>query len=122
MATEGHRGGQDKDHQQKTKVEIDKELIEIRAKMERLALKMQQDAKVHWTYEWPLKRKVEWPVQKLMARRQQQMLRRWLRHAENLSNTGRKVIYICEPEVGKILSDDEEERLDKDLINCQVGQ
>jgi hypothetical protein len=120
MATEGHRGSQGKDHQQKTKVEIDKELIEIRAKMERLALKMQQDAKVHWTYEWPLKRKVEWPVQKLMARRQQQMLRRWLRHAENLSNTGRKVIYICEPEVGKILSDDEEERLDKDLINCQV--
>jgi hypothetical protein len=53
-----------------------------------------------------------------MARRQQQMLRRWLRHVENLSNIGRKVIYICEPEVGKILSDDEEERLDKDLINC----
>jgi hypothetical protein len=48
------------------------------------------------------------------------MLRRWLRHAENLNNSGRKVIYICESKVGKILSDDEEERLDKDLINYQV--
>ena len=41
MAIEGHRGGQYKDHQQKTKVEIEKKLIEIREKMERLALKMQ---------------------------------------------------------------------------------
>jgi uncharacterized protein (DUF302 family) len=41
-----------------------------------------------------------------------------LRHAKNLSNKGRKVIYICEPEVGKILIDDEEERLGKDLIKC----
>jgi hypothetical protein len=46
------------------KIEIDKELTEIREKMERLALKMQQYAKVHWTYEWPLKRKVKWLVHK----------------------------------------------------------
>ena len=64
MVTEGHMGGQSRDHQQKNKVEIDKELTEIREKMERLALKMQQDAKVHWTYEWPLKRKVKWLVHK----------------------------------------------------------
>jgi hypothetical protein len=32
------------------------------------------------------------------------------------------VIHICEPEVGKILSDDEEERLDKDLMDCPSGQ
>jgi hypothetical protein len=30
MATEGHRCGQDRDHQQKNKVEIEKELKEIR--------------------------------------------------------------------------------------------
>jgi hypothetical protein len=27
--------------------------------MENLALKMQQEAKTHWRYEWPLKRKVK---------------------------------------------------------------
>jgi hypothetical protein len=47
MATKGHMGGQGKDQQQKNKVEIDKELTEITETMERLALKMQQDAKVH---------------------------------------------------------------------------
>jgi hypothetical protein len=34
---------------------MDKELNEIREEMERLALNMQQEAKVHWRYEWPLK-------------------------------------------------------------------
>jgi hypothetical protein len=121
MATEGHMGGQGKDHQQKNKVEIDKELTEIREKMERLALKMQQDAKVHWTYEWPLKRKVKWPVQKLMSRRQQQMLKRWLRHAKNLSDTEEEVVHICEPETGKSLSDNEDKRSVDDLKDCQKG-
>jgi hypothetical protein len=36
-----------------------------------------------------------------LARRQQQVVRRWLRHAENLSDTKERVVYICEPEVGE---------------------
>jgi hypothetical protein len=74
---------------------------------------------VCWTYEWPLKRKVKWPVHKLLvAKRQQQAVRKWLRHAENLSDTEEKVIHICEPDIGRNLSDDEEKRSVKDLIKC----
>jgi hypothetical protein len=47
---------------------MDKELSEIRAQMEELAFNMQQESKVHWRYEWPLKRKSIWPIQKLLAR------------------------------------------------------
>jgi hypothetical protein len=36
--------------------------------MEKLAFKMQQDAKVHWVYEWPMNKKVKWPVKILLAR------------------------------------------------------
>jgi hypothetical protein len=58
---------------------MDLEIIEIRERMEQLTLKVQQEAKVHWRYKWPLNMKVKWIVQKLLARRQQQELRRWLR-------------------------------------------
>jgi hypothetical protein len=91
--------------------------------MEKLSLKMQRETKVHWTYEWPLKRKVKWLVHKLLvARGQQQLLKKWLRHTKNLSDTKEKVIHICEPEIGRNLSDDEENRSVKDLINCQGGR
>jgi hypothetical protein len=56
MAIEGHKHGQGEVHSQKRKAEMDKELSEIRAQMEKLAFKMQQESKVHWRYEWPLKR------------------------------------------------------------------
>jgi hypothetical protein len=49
-------------------------------------------------------------------------MRRWLRHAENLSDTEEELIHICEPETGRNLSDEEEKRSDEDLINCQVGK
>jgi hypothetical protein len=42
MATEGHGRGGKKNHQQQRKDEMDKELTEIRARMEELALRMQQ--------------------------------------------------------------------------------
>jgi len=71
---------------QKIKVEIDKELMEIMKEMEMLALKMQQQARVRWRYEWPLKRKNKWYVQKLLARGKQQVLKKWLRHDEKLSD------------------------------------
>jgi hypothetical protein len=45
MATEGHKFGRGTDHKKKRKEEIDKELREIREKMENLALKMQQETK-----------------------------------------------------------------------------
>jgi hypothetical protein len=48
---------------------MDEEITEIRKRMEDLALRMQQDAKLHWVYEWPIKRRVKWPVHYLLARR-----------------------------------------------------
>jgi hypothetical protein len=75
MATEGHGRGGKKNHQQQRKDEMDEELTEIRERMEELALRMQQDAKTHWVYEWPMKGKVKWPVKKLLARRQQRLLK-----------------------------------------------
>jgi hypothetical protein len=78
MVIEGHDHGRRGYHQQKNKAEMDKEIEEIRAKMDRLALKMQQEAQVHWRYEWPMKQKFRWHVQKLLARRKQQVLIRCL--------------------------------------------
>jgi hypothetical protein len=109
----GRRGG----HQKKSKEEIDDDLSEIRARMEQLTLKMQRDAKLHWVYEWSMKKKVKWPVKRLLARGQQQLLKRWLRHAKNLSDIEENMIHIYELEVGRHLSDEEEVRLDKDIIN-----
>jgi hypothetical protein len=65
-----------------------------------------------------LKRKVKWHVQKLLARKQQQELRRWLREVENLSDIEEKVTHICEPNIGRNLSDEEEVRSVKGIINC----
>jgi hypothetical protein len=116
MATEIHRRGREADHKKKRKVEMDQELKEIRAKMERLRLKMQKEAKVHWRYEWPLKRKAKWPCSKVVGQRQQQVMRRWLREVETLSDIEEKVVYInCEPREqrfsGKNLSDEEESEI-----------
>jgi hypothetical protein len=35
--------------------------------MEKLAFKMEQEAKVCWRYEWPLKRTTKWHVQKFVG-------------------------------------------------------
>jgi hypothetical protein len=48
-----------------------------------------------------LKRTTRWHVQKLLARRKKWVLKRWLRHVENLSHKTNKS--------------------DKSLIDCQVG-
>jgi hypothetical protein len=50
------------------------------------------------------------------------MMRRWLRHVENLSDIKEEMIHICEPETRRNLNDEEEKRSDEDLINCQVGR
>jgi hypothetical protein len=46
-----------------------------------------------------MKQRETWPIQKLLARRQQQQLRRWLREDETLSDT-EEMVCICEPETG----------------------
>jgi hypothetical protein len=33
-----------------------------------------------------------------------------------------EMVHACEPEAGRNLSDDEEERSSRDLIDCQVGR
>jgi hypothetical protein len=88
--------------------------------MENLAFKMQQDAKVHWVYEWPMKKKVKWPIKKFLAKGQQRMLRGWMRYVESLRDE-EEVVHIYEPEAGKSLSDDEEKRSEKGLRSYQVG-
>jgi hypothetical protein len=100
---------------------MDKEFIQIRIRIEQLTLKMQQQAEVHWRYEWPLSRKEKWLVQNLLARKKKRGERRWLRHAENLSDTEHEMVYIFEPEVGRTLSDDEG-RSDKSLMKFQEGR
>jgi hypothetical protein len=52
-------------------------------------------------------------------------LRRWLKQVETLSDTEEEMVYICEPEVGRNLSDEgsnfqngNEERSIEDLIEC----
>jgi hypothetical protein len=69
-----------------------------------------------------LKRKARWLVQKLLVRRKQKQLRKSLRHAENLSETEEKVIDICEPETRKNLSDEDEMRTTRGLMNFQEGR
>jgi len=50
-------------------------------------------------------------------------MRRWLRHTENLSELEEELIHVCKPETRRNLSDEEEkERSDEHLINCQVGR
>ena len=65
-----------------------------------------------------MKKKVKWSVKRLLARGQQQLLKRWLRYVENLSDTEEEVVYACEPEIGRHLNDEEEVRSVKGLIKC----
>ena len=89
--------------------------------MEQMTLKMQQEIKVHWRYKWGLNKKEKWPVQKLLAKKQQKIVRRWLRYDENFNDIEEELVCICEPEVGETLSD-EEGRSVIGLINCQYGR
>jgi hypothetical protein len=89
--------------------------------MEELALRMQQNAKPHWVYEWPMKRKQSGQSRNCWPEGQQRLLRGWLRYVESLKDE-EEMVHICEPEAGRNLSDDEEERSSSDLIDCQVGR
>jgi hypothetical protein len=68
-------------------------------------------------------KKVKWLIKKLLARGKQRLMKRWLRHIENLSDTEEELIHSCEPETERNISDKEEkERSNEDLINCQVDE
>jgi hypothetical protein len=121
MTTEGHAHGGKKIHQQQENTEWDKELAEIRARMDELELQMQQDARSRWVYEWPMKTKVKWPVKELVAKRQQRLLKGWLRHAENL-NRPEEMVQVCEPEAGRNLSSEDDMGSAEDLKDCQEGR
>jgi hypothetical protein len=120
MAIEGHRQGPRGDHKKIRKEEMDKELKETREELDRLMQKMQQEEQGRWRYEWPMKRKVKWPIQQLIYRKQKKILRRWLRQVENLRNIEEEMVYVCELEDGESLSE-EEEISTEDLIYFQEG-
>jgi hypothetical protein len=56
---------------------------------------------------------------KVVSQKAKKLMRKWLRHVEGLRDT-KEVVYICDPEVGKTLSD-EEGRSIEDLIDFQEG-
>jgi hypothetical protein len=62
-----------------------------------------------------MRKKDNWPVRQLVSKSQQHILRKWLRHDENLSST-EEMVCICDPKVGEKLSD-EEERSSRDIID-----
>jgi hypothetical protein len=118
MATKYHRHAGRKSKVEKL-AEMDRELTEIRANIEKLELWIQQKAKPRWVYEWPMKKlKEKWPVKKLMVIRQCRLLRGWLRYAENLTGP-EEMVQICEPETGRDLG---ELGSAEDLKNCQEGR
>jgi hypothetical protein len=123
MATEGRRYTGKKNPGLMRRFEIDEELTDIRAEMEKLAFRMQHNTRSIWVYEWPMRKpKVNWPVKQLMVKRQQKLLKGWLRHAENL-NGPKQMVQVCELEAKRNLSDAEDEMGSvEDLKHCQEGR
>ena len=92
MVTEGHRHAGKKSKAEKL-AEMDKELYELKSDIEKLELKMWQDKKLRWVYEWPMKEpKVKWLVKELMVIRKSRLLKRWLRYAENLNGPKEEMV------------------------------
>jgi hypothetical protein len=123
MAIEGHACSGNNNHHQQENAARDKELTEIRARMDELSLWVQQDTKSRWVYEWPMKTKIKCLVRELVPRRQQRLLKGWLRHAENLNRSEEEMVQVCEPEAGGNLSDAEDDmRSAEDLKECQESR
>jgi hypothetical protein len=62
MATEGHRHAGKKSKAEEL-AKMDEELADIRAKIEKLELRMRQEVKSRWVHEWPMQKpKASWPV------------------------------------------------------------
>jgi hypothetical protein len=116
MVTGGHKHCRGEDCTQRRKVEMDKELSEIQAEMEKIALKMKKEEKVRWRYRWHLKRTTRWPIQKLLSRRKQHVLKGCLICVEKPNGEGK--IYgrgIIGCQVGN-------EKGSVDFINYQEGR
>jgi hypothetical protein len=98
--------------------------MQLNARIDELKLKLWQDKKPRWVYEWPMKKaKEKWPVKELMVRGQRRLLRKWLRYAENLKAKEEKMVHVCEPETGRGLDDFENELgSTEDLKHCQEGR
>jgi hypothetical protein len=125
MATEGHKHAEKKSPKLMSVEEMDKELADIKREMEELEMKMRQNKKPRWVYEWPIKPpKVKWPVRELMVKGQQRMLRRWLRYAKNRrSIEEEELVQVCEPETRESFNNLESELgSPEDLKHCQEGR
>ena len=122
MVTEDHRHAGRKSKAEKL-AEMDKEIYEIRADIEKLELWMQQKENMRWVYEWPMKEpKIKWIVKDLMVRRQHRLLKGWLRYDENLDGP-EEMVQVCEPETGRGLNDAENELgSSEDIKNFQEGR
>jgi hypothetical protein len=102
MVTEGHKYAGRKIPEMMSAAKRGKELADIRARMEELELRMQQNTKLRWVYEWPMRKlKVRWPFKELMARKKRRLLKVWLRHVENLDGP-KEMVQICEQRLGEI--------------------
>jgi hypothetical protein len=55
MVTEDHRHAGKKIKVEKL-AEMDKEIYELKAEIEKLELWMQQDKRSRWVYEWPMRK------------------------------------------------------------------
>ena len=110
MATEGRRKKSKEERLVEMEKERDKELYELKADIEKLELWMLQDRRLRQMHELPMRKATtKWPVKELMVRGQRRLLKRWLRHAENLKATKEKIIYVCEPKTRRGLDDEEDE-------------
>jgi hypothetical protein len=112
-----------KDLELMSNTEWGEELVEMNARLDELAIEMQQDKRSRWVHEWPIRKpKVKWPVKELMVMRQCRLLKGWLRYAESLNGREENEVQICELETGINISDDEEWGSAEDLKNCQEGR
>jgi hypothetical protein len=102
MVTKGHRHARSKSQAEK--------LAELRADIEKLALKIRQDKEPRWEYEWPMK--------EAKSKMTSQGV-----DGQKIVEDVNKTIEVCEPETGRGLNDEEDELgLAKDIKHCQEGK
>jgi hypothetical protein len=59
--------------------------------------------------------------QRIVGQKTKRLLRRWPRYVKSLRTT-EEMVHACEPKARRNLSDDEEEKSSRDLIDCQVSR
>jgi hypothetical protein len=102
MVTKGHRHGKRKSQEEK--------LTELRADIEKIALKIPQDKEPIWVYEWPMK--------EAKSKMSSQGV-----DGQMTAEAVEEVVEVCKPETGRSLDDFENELgSSEDLKNCQEGR